>query len=95
MQNEIEKLVSHNARFRIVARPDRKYMPWIGGSIIASLSTYREITKAEYEEHGTSILLRNNDSYALMNPKEPAVRFRSYRDIERQKKNEKKCVIDG
>ena len=37
---------------KIVAPPERKYSVWIGGSILASLSTFEEmwVTKDEYHE---------------------------------------------
>jgi len=45
---------------RVVAPPERKYSTWIGGSILASLSTYKGmwISKAEYEESGPQIVHR-------------------------------------
>jgi actin beta/gamma 1 len=45
---------------RVVAPPERKYTAWIGGSILASLSTFQSmwISKAEYGESGTSIIHR-------------------------------------
>jgi len=45
---------------KVVAQPERKYSTWIGGSIVASLSTFEEmwISRAEYEEHGPSIVHR-------------------------------------
>merc|ERR1712226_1040051 len=44
-----------------LAPPERKYSVWIGGSILASLSTFQAmwITKAEYDEAGPSIVHRN------------------------------------
>jgi actin len=48
------------SRVRIVAPEERKFSVWIGGSILASLSTYQSmwITKQEYEESGPSIVHR-------------------------------------
>jgi actin-related protein len=45
---------------KITAPPERKYSVWIGGSILASLSTFQQmwITKQEYEESGPSIVHR-------------------------------------
>jgi actin-related protein len=45
---------------KIVAPPERKYSVWIGGSILASLSTFQQmwISKAEYDESGPSIVHR-------------------------------------
>ncbi|CAF3480989.1 unnamed protein product, partial [Rotaria sp. Silwood2] len=38
--------------------PDRKYSAWLGGSILASLSTFQSkwISKQEYDESGPSIV---------------------------------------
>lgn len=38
----------------MVAPPERKYSVWIGGSILASLSTFQQmwIAKSEYDESG-------------------------------------------
>lgn len=47
-----------NTKIRIAAPTDRLYTTWIGGSILASLSTFKTmwISKAEYQEHGSRIL---------------------------------------
>lgn len=46
--------------WQVVAPPERKYSVWIGGSILASLSTFQQmwIAKSEYEESGPSIVHR-------------------------------------
>jgi len=45
---------------KIVAPPERKYSVWIGGSILASLSTFEDmwVKKDEYDESGPSIVHR-------------------------------------
>ena len=45
---------------KIVAAPERKFWVWIGGSIVASLSTFQQrwITKQEYDEFGPDIVHR-------------------------------------
>eukprot|EP01013_Petalomonas_cantuscygni_P019261 TRINITY_DN36993_c0_g1_i1.p1 TRINITY_DN36993_c0_g1~~TRINITY_DN36993_c0_g1_i1.p1 ORF type:complete len:424 (+),score=21.62 TRINITY_DN36993_c0_g1_i1:76-1347(+) len=42
----------------VVAQDARQYQAWIGGSALASLSTFPSLchTKREYDEHGTSVL---------------------------------------
>ena len=47
-------------RLQVVAPPERKYSVWIGGSILASLSTFQQmwIAKSEYDESGPSIVHR-------------------------------------
>jgi actin beta/gamma 1 len=47
-------------KVEVIAPPERKYTAWIGGSMLASLSTFQSmwISKAEYDESGTSIIHR-------------------------------------
>ena len=44
----------------VIAPPERKYSTWIGGSILASLPTFKSmwISKEEYDESGASIVHR-------------------------------------
>jgi len=60
MQKEISSLAPPTMKIKIIAPPERKYSVWIGGSILASLSTFQSmwITKAEYDESGPSIVHR-------------------------------------
>jgi actin beta/gamma 1 len=46
---------------KIVAPPERKYSVWIGGSILASLSTFQNLwcSKQEYDEAGPGIVHRS------------------------------------
>ncbi|EON96074.1 putative actin protein [Phaeoacremonium minimum UCRPA7] len=60
MQKEMTALAPSSMKVKIVAPPERKYSVWIGGSILASLSTFQQmwISKAEYDESGPSIVHR-------------------------------------
>jgi actin beta/gamma 1 len=60
VQKEISTLAPQSMTIKIVAPPERKYSVWIGGSILASLSTFEEmwVTKGEYDESGPSIVHR-------------------------------------
>ena len=60
MQKEITALAPSSMKVKIVAPPERKYSVWIGGSILASLSTFQQmwISKQEYDEAGPSIVHR-------------------------------------
>jgi len=60
MQKEITHLAPSTMRIKIIAPPERKYSVWIGGSILASLSTFQQmwISKQEYDESGPSIVHR-------------------------------------
>merc|ERR550525_2112853 len=57
MQKEITALAPSPIKIKIIAPPERKYSVWIGGSILASLSTFQQmwISKQEYDECGPSI----------------------------------------
>jgi actin beta/gamma 1 len=60
MQKEITSLAPSTMKIKIIAPPERKYSVWIGGSILASLSTFQQmwISKQEYDESGPSIVHR-------------------------------------
>ena len=60
MQKEISGLAPATMKIKIIAPPERKYSVWIGGSILASLSTFQQmwISKQEYDESGPSIVHR-------------------------------------
>ncbi|KAK7929280.1 hypothetical protein WMY93_005675 [Mugilogobius chulae] len=60
MQKEITALAPATMKIKIIAPPERKYSVWIGGSILASLSTFQQmwISKQEYDESGPSIVHR-------------------------------------
>ena len=60
MTKEITSLAPSSMKIKVVAPPERKYSVWIGGSILASLSTFQQlwISKNEYDESGPSIVHR-------------------------------------
>ena len=57
---ELTNLAPSSMKVKVVAPPERKYSVWIGGSILASLSTFQQmwISKDEYEESGPGIVHR-------------------------------------
>ncbi|KAJ6544203.1 actin 1 [Mycena capillaripes] len=60
MQKELTSLSPASMKVKIVAPPERKYSVWIGGSILASLSTFQNLwcSKQEYNESGPGIVHR-------------------------------------
>ncbi|XP_038044650.1 actin, cytoplasmic-like [Patiria miniata] len=58
MQTELEALAPPTTKIKIIAPSERKYSAWIGGSILASLSTVQQmwISKQEYDESGPVIV---------------------------------------
>ncbi|PKI52977.1 hypothetical protein CRG98_026557 [Punica granatum] len=60
MSKEIAVLAPCSMKVKVVAPPERKYSVWIGGSILASLSTFQQmwISKGEYDESSPAIVHR-------------------------------------
>ncbi|KAK7097505.1 actin, cytoplasmic-like [Littorina saxatilis] len=58
LKKEMYTLAPPTMKIGVVEPPERKYTVWIGGSIVASLSTFEKqwISKQEYEEEGPSIV---------------------------------------
>ena len=60
INKEVAALTPAGMKVKVVAPPERKYSTWIGGSILASLSTFQTtwVSKAAYDENGPSIVHR-------------------------------------
>lgn len=43
--HEVQRLAVKDMRIKIFAPPERKYSTWIGGSILAGLSTFRKVCR--------------------------------------------------
>ena len=62
LTNGLEEIVSKRHRglmVKTVASPERKYFPWIGGSILGSLSCFIDsmyLTREMYQEHGSQYI---------------------------------------
>jgi len=56
--SEMRKLAPKDVKVRILAPQERLYSTWIGGSILASLDTFRKIwvSKQAYESQGKQII---------------------------------------
>ena len=82
MQKEITSLAPSTMKIKIIAPPERKYSVWIGGSILASLSTFQQmwISKPEYDESGPSIVHRKCFWSASIN----TVRWGRLRSVDRR-----------
>lgn len=50
--SEIKRLALKDIKIKIYAPPERKYSTWIGGSILASLSTFKKVRRRYIEEKG-------------------------------------------
>nr|AAY20973.1 actin [Dixoniella grisea] len=60
VQKEIEALAPASMKIKVIAPPERQFSVWIGGSILASLSTFQSmwVTREEFDEMGPAIVHR-------------------------------------
>ncbi|KAG2450176.1 hypothetical protein HYH02_000278 [Chlamydomonas schloesseri] len=60
LTKELTALAPSAATVRVVAPPERKYLVWIGGSVLASLASFASqwVTAEEYNEYGPGIVHR-------------------------------------
>ena len=59
---EVRARAPERTRIRISAPPERRDSAWVGGSILASLATFKNmwVGRSEYEEYGSAILHRGS-----------------------------------
>ncbi|CAL8103758.1 unnamed protein product [Calicophoron daubneyi] len=60
LSRELERIAPSSIKVKVVSPPERKYSVWIGGSILASLSSFQSmwLTKKEFDEVGRDIVRR-------------------------------------
>jgi centractin len=61
--SEVQRLAVKDMRIKIFAPPERKYSTWIGGSILAGLSTFRKVSN-DLSRHQDDLLVRCHDAVA-------------------------------
>lgn len=65
LERELSALIPKDSemdqKIRVVATSHRKYLAWIGGSILTSLNTFRNmwVGLEEYNEYGPSLVHRS------------------------------------
>ena len=54
LTHDLQPHAPEGRTLKVIAAPERKYAVWIGGSILASLSTFQQmwLTKEDYDEVG-------------------------------------------
>jgi len=60
LQKELAAVVPSTMKVKIIASPDRQFSAWIGGSVLASLSTFQQmwVSRDEYDECGPRVIHR-------------------------------------
>ena len=58
IENEMIQFAPPAMKIKVIAHPKRKYLSWIGGSILSSLSSFEKMwmTKEEYDEYGSTFV---------------------------------------
>lgn len=58
ISRNIKSFGGNTISYKLLVPAERKYSVWIGGSILASLSTFKSIliSKSEYDERGPEIV---------------------------------------
>ena len=75
LEKEMIQLAQPTMKIKVIAPPERKYSVWVGGSILASHSTFQNtwITKEEYEELALLLSIASaSNSIKRANTKRPA-----------------------
>ncbi|KAJ3051744.1 hypothetical protein HDU99_008335, partial [Rhizoclosmatium hyalinum] len=70
--SEIKKLALKDVKIKISAPPERKYSTWIGGSILASLSTFKKmwLSADQYQEDPESVIRKTMPQQPTDPPKD-------------------------
>ena len=60
LATEVQRFAPEQVRAKVMAPNERMFSAWIGGSILGSLTTFRQmwIGAGEYHEHGASVVHR-------------------------------------
>ena len=60
LSKELNGMAPATMKVKVVAPPERKYLGWIGASILSSLSTFQQmwVTRDEYNDAGPAIVHR-------------------------------------
>ncbi len=60
LKMELDKMVPQNIEVKIDSKAHRKFLVWIGGSILTSIPTFKKrwITKKDYDEKGIDLILK-------------------------------------
>ena len=61
----LDPVTLNRSRMNLIEKPYKRYISWIGASILASLSSFQSkwISKSEFEEHGVSIIHKKSMFY--------------------------------
>eukprot|EP00658_Telonema_sp_P-2_P001996 TRINITY_DN1074_c0_g1_i7.p1 TRINITY_DN1074_c0_g1~~TRINITY_DN1074_c0_g1_i7.p1 ORF type:complete len:348 (-),score=80.19 TRINITY_DN1074_c0_g1_i7:413-1420(-) len=60
LQEDVQKKVAESVKVKVCSPPERRVSAWIGGSILSSLTQFKNmwISRSDYTEHGANIVNR-------------------------------------
>jgi len=68
LEQDVKTLAPSSTNVKVIAPPERKYSVWIGGSVLASLSTFPQmwVSGDDYDETGPSVTSRGGNKALRM-----------------------------
>lgn len=60
LQKQLPEISPQNVKAKVINTAERRFTPWVGGSILSSLGSFQQMwmSRQEYEEHGTIMIER-------------------------------------
>ena len=60
VQKQLPEISPQNMKVKVLGSFDRRFQPWVGGSILSSLGSFQQMwmSRQEYEEHGSIMIER-------------------------------------
>lgn len=60
IQKHLPDISPQNIRVKVLSSNERRFQPWVGGSILSSLGSFQQMwmSRYEYEEHGSIMIER-------------------------------------
>ena len=60
VQKQLPDISPQNVKVKVLGGSDRRFLPWVGGSILSSLGSFQQMwmSRQEYEEHGAIMIER-------------------------------------
>lgn len=60
LQKQVPEVAPQNVRVKVIASAEKRFTPWVGGSILSSCGSFQQMwmSRQEYEEHGAIMIER-------------------------------------
>ncbi len=60
VQKQLPEISPQNVKVKVLSSVDRRFQPWVGGSILSALGSFQQMwmSRQEFEEHGSIMIER-------------------------------------